>query len=433
MMKHLQLRRRRYYLHWNVPAELRDHPFFGGRAIYTKTLETSDLQQARRMRDTIVAEFNELLERVRAVPRRYRFNHLLAEIRAAVEESCRYNSPDDDDEHLFHAYDVEAAVASGDIVKADAIRVALHGDTSLAQDYAMTLLEAVDGFANEHSHSVNKAVISKARQGAKSLLSVLKVKDIALSQIEPRDVTRWLQAISTKKSDWTRKGYRSALSSCWEWCYLHKEVDGMNPFTAARFKSGIAPQKYQPFTFEQLKVMAETAPLPLRQLIKFGLVTGCRIGELVSLTPEDFEVKGGIALIRIKDGKTTNAVRGIPLPRHLWEELKGHIHSGLWLNRHGKTSPSGWSAKFSAFKGKITGEREKQQCFHSFRGMTITAYQNAGVQEGMTSQIVGHSKQGLTLSYGLYSSGYNYAHQLEAVEKMLAEETMSQLLNLFNK
>ncbi|MNT99889.1 hypothetical protein D3C72_2428610 [compost metagenome] len=51
----------------------------------------------------------------------------------------------------------------------------------------------------------------------------------------------------------------------------------------------------------------------------------------------------------------------------------------------------------------------------------------------MTSQIVGHSKQGLTLSYGLYSSGYNYAHQLEAVEKMLAEETMSQFLKLFNK
>ncbi|MBL0581060.1 DUF6538 domain-containing protein [Aeromonas caviae] len=433
MMKHLQLRRRRYYLHWNVPVELRDHPFFGGRAIYTKTLETSDLQQARRMRDAIVAEFNELLERVRAAPRRHRFNHLLAEIRAAVEESNRYSSPNDDDEHLFHAYDVEAAVASGDLVKADAIRVALHGDSSLAQDYAMTLLEAVDGFANEHSHSVNKAVISKARQGAKSLLSVLKVKDIDLSQIEPRDVTRWLQAISTEKSDWTRKGYRSALSSCWEWCYLHKEVDGTNPFIAARFKSGIAPRKYKPFTFEQLKVMAETASLPLHQLIKFGLVTGCRIGELVSLTPEDFEVKGNITLIRIKDGKTANAVRGIPLPRYLWEELKGHVCSGLWLDRHGKTSPSGWSSKFSVFKGKITGEREKRQCFHSFRGMAITAYQNAGIQEGMTSQIVGHSKQGLTLSYGLYSSGYNYAHQLEAVEKMLAEETMSQFLKLFNK
>ena len=88
MMKHLQLRRRRYYLHWNVPAELRDHPFFSGRAIYTKTLETSDLQQARRMRDTIVAEFNELLERVRAAPRRHRFNHLLAEIRQPSKKAA---------------------------------------------------------------------------------------------------------------------------------------------------------------------------------------------------------------------------------------------------------------------------------------------------------------------------------------------------------
>ncbi|MEH8198248.1 tyrosine-type recombinase/integrase [Aeromonas allosaccharophila] len=433
MMKYLQLRRHRYYLHWNVPVELRELPFFDGRAIYTKTLETSDLQQARRMRDSIVAEFNELLDRARAAPRRHRFKNLLDQIRSAVEESSRYNCPHNTDEHLFHAYDVSTAIASGDVVKADAIRVVLHGDSAVAKDYAMTLIEAVDGFDKSNGHRVNKSVISKARQGAKSLLKILRLKNVPLGQIEPRDVTLWLQEISTEKSDWTRKGYRSALSSVWEWCYLQKEVEGTNPFTASRFKSGIAPQKYKPFTFEQVQAMVVAASPQLKPLIKFGLVTGCRIGELVSLTPEDFEVKGATTLIRIKDGKTANAVRGIPLPQHLWEELKGHIEAGLWLNRNGKTSPSGWSAKFSTFKGKITGEREKKQCFHSFRGMTVTAYQNAGVQEDMTAQIVGHSKQGLTMSYGLYSSGYNYAHQIEAVEKMLAEDAMSLFLKLFNK
>ncbi|WP_279486047.1 hypothetical protein [Aeromonas veronii] len=64
--------------------------------------------------------------------------------------------------------------------------------------------------------------------------------------------------------------------------------------------------------------------------------------------------------------------------------------------------------------------------------MTITAYENAGIPEGMTSQIVGHSKQGLTLSYGLYSSGYNYIHQIAAVAQMLNEDTMKNNLALLN-
>ncbi|MGL4843199.1 MAG: DUF6538 domain-containing protein [Aeromonas veronii] len=84
-MKHLQLRRYRYYLHWNVPKELRDHSFFRGKAIYAKSLQTSDLQQARRMRDAIVSEFMGLLERVREVPRQRHFNTILSEIRQTVE------------------------------------------------------------------------------------------------------------------------------------------------------------------------------------------------------------------------------------------------------------------------------------------------------------------------------------------------------------
>ncbi|WP_421331983.1 tyrosine-type recombinase/integrase [Aeromonas veronii] len=406
-MKHLQLRRYRYYLHWNVPKELRDHSFFRGKAIYAKSLQTSDLQQARRMRDAIVSEFMGLLERVREVPRQRHFNTILSEIRQTVES--------------YRPSDALCAASAAPLAP-------MIGVTPTPAH--ISLRKAVDGFIKGNEDKVHKAILSKARSGAKSLLTVLNKRDVPLSSIQARDVTLWLQSISTDKSDWTRKGYRSALSSCWEWCYLNKQAEGTNPFLGARFKSGIAPKKYEPFTHEQLSAIISRASPQLKALIKFGLVTGCRIGELVCLGVNDFEIKGNVHIIKITDGKTYNSIRGIPLPEHLWRELKDYIINGLWLDRYGNTSPAGWSAKFGRLKAEVTGERDKKNCFHSFRGMTITAYENAGIPEGMTSQIVGHSKQGLTLSYGLYSSGYNYIYQIAAVEKMLNEDTMKNYLAL---
>ncbi|WP_223932256.1 hypothetical protein [Aeromonas caviae] len=71
--------------------------------------------------------------------------------------------------------------------------------------------------------------------------------------------------------------------------------------------------------------------------------------------------------------------------------------------------------------------------FHSFRKMAATGYQRAKVFEGIAAGILGHSRKGLTLSYGLYATGFELQQQLEAVETMLASDYMSQFLKLFNK
>lgn len=68
--------------------------------------------------------------------------------------------------------------------------------------------------------------------------------------------------------------------------------------------------------------------------------------------------------------------------------------------------------------------------FHSFCKMAATGYQRAGVFERITTELPGHSRKGLTMSYGLYATGYELGQLLEAIGTMLASAYMQQYLAL---
>ncbi|WP_407706254.1 DUF6538 domain-containing protein [Aeromonas veronii] len=53
----LQQKANVWYLVWNVPKAIRGLPMFGGRRLYTKTLQTGDLKEAQRKRDLVIPPF----------------------------------------------------------------------------------------------------------------------------------------------------------------------------------------------------------------------------------------------------------------------------------------------------------------------------------------------------------------------------------------
>lgn len=444
----LQQKANGWYLVWNVPKAIRGLPMFGGRRLYTKTLQTGDLKEAQRKRDLIIANFDRLVAQAEEAPKRLRFNAYIEEIQQAIREAEQRIEavvlPGGQEvvvepEGLHHAYDVEAAIARGDEELADAIKLALHGELEVGDKYAITLQEASKAFIESEKAKAAKglkaaapATLSRAKHAAESLASFLGRPAVLLKDVERRDVTLWLGSLAGNKSDSTRVGYLSALSLVWESCYLTRSVEGDNPFKSAGIKSTGDSQSYAPFTPEEMAQIVEKAPHDLRMLTKFGLITGCRLSEIIGLQADSFEISQGVPLVRIKAGKTANSIRAFPLPLGLWEELRQCVVGNVWPVPKSK-NPHGWSSKFGKLKEAATGVRDRTKGFHSLRGMAITAYQRAGIPEDVTAPIVGHGTKGLTMSYGLYSSGHDYSRQLEAVETMLASAYMSQFLKLFNK
>ena len=58
----------------------------------------------------------------------------------------------------------------------------------------------------------------------------------------------------------------------------------------------------------------------------------------------------------------------------------------------------------------------KQHVFHSIRKTAATVFEQAGVPEGITADIIGHEKQ--TMTYGLYSGGTSVEQRKQAVDTM---------------
>ena len=52
--------------------------------------------------------------------------------------------------------------------------------------------------------------------------------------------------------------------------------------------------------------------------------------------------------------------------------------------------------------------------FHSIRKTATTVFEQAGVTEGITADILGHEKQ--TMTYGLYSGGTSIKQRKEAMD-----------------
>lgn len=422
-----------WHLHWNVPRNLRHKPIFRGKAVYSTTLRTSDVYEARKMRDLIVSEFKAMVDESALQESRKAFLAHYAEAKKAREEhSQRIRYMTDEDafdarDDLESAFNVYAAIEKGDTTRADAYLAAIHDKEEVKETYAITLKEAASEFIKEHEGEVAQATLSRIKIASASLLKTIGNKDTKLKDVTPRQVTRWINAIAKDSSDNTRSGYLTALHKMWHWCWEHEHVDGDSPFKGLKIQRQGDETSYEPFTVEEVQQITEQASPELLELIRFGLVTGCRISELVGLTPSSFIVVDGVHAFQIKDGKTDAASRVIPLPLPLYAALKQCVEVNMWSG-----VPRRWSQLFGDLKRKVTGNKERLKVFHSFRHMTATAYEREHIEERITSVLLGHkNKRGESMSYGLYSAGLAPKQYLEAVERMLAGEYMQSFLKLF--
>ena len=90
-----------------------------------------------------------------------------------------------------------------------------------------------------------------------------------------------------------------------------------------------------------------------------------------------------------------------------------YIMSGLTADKYGNRS-NAIGKRFGRLKTRTGLGHE--YVFHSIRKTVITVFENLGVSEGLTADIVGHEKK--TITYGLYSAGHSIRNKSGAIDKL---------------
>ena len=245
----------------------------------------------------------------------------------------------------------------------------------------------------------------------------------------------------------------SSLSTLWRWLIKRGFVEA-NPWVGQgsfdkRPSRGQRPKR--PYSKQELLLLLGADPrqvvgrrygAALAELVRLGLLTGARLNELCELSAGD--VLEAEQAIVIREGKTENARRLIPVHRLAWPLLLKRLQAsgcGLLFPELSPGGPDGkrsWYAtkRYTEFRRSDLGDDNRVD-FHSLRrtfatylerASTLTAAVNASV----TAELMGHTKA--TLAFSLYSGGLtldNLRRAIEALDTVLEPEILEAIRVLY--
>jgi integrase len=188
-------------------------------------------------------------------------------------------------------------------------------------------------------------------------------------------------------------------------------------FNPAEFVSYMeeAESRRRPFTQDEIGKLLKAADSEWRTMILIGFYCGQRLRDCANLTWESVDLLNAtIELTTMKTGRRQDIPIAEPLARHLSALAGDKPDAPLCPSLYGKQSC--WlSAQFYNVMVKAglvperdhqtkgtrrDGKREKNRIsFHSLRFNTTSALKNAGVNDSVTMDIVGHETTAVSRSY----------------------------------
>ena len=249
--------------------------------------------------------------------------------------------------------------------------------------------------------------------------------DLDVRKVDRRMAGQFVSEVLLKSSASQRTVNRkiASLSSMWQWLIKRGFVvenpwRGQGSFAYGRNLSQAkraytADELDMLLTADSVKLMGKRYGTVISDLMRVGLLTGCRISELCEMRLNDVLVEQ--QAVRIVVGKTENARRIIPVHKLIWPIVQqryrtsddGWLFSGLTPS--GPDRKRSWIVvkRYSPFRQKVLGP-SKQIDFHSFRRCFATYLERASthttsVNSSVIAELMGHTKPTLALS--VYSSG----------------------------
>ncbi|MEQ0344089.1 tyrosine-type recombinase/integrase [Klebsiella sp. JB_Kp040] len=349
--------------------------------MWRKTTSTRDLNEARRFR-----------------------NHLLLE----WEELKRKYNPSNPDQWLQQS--IAALHTEGKKNKSRPQPVARSCSIP-------TLCLLRDEYAESYKDRRSYSTLSKSARAVELFLESAKQPDIALERIGRRLVTEFLDTQKEKgAADQSRQNWLTCLGSLYE--FAKRRYDGIpdrNPFHGHNLEARRTIESYQPFTTKQLVTLVENAEEELQGVILIGLYSGMRLDEIASLKRDDIVEIDGIRVFSVTKSKTKAGIRCVPIHSKVlpivdrWLSLKSGEYLLPTANRiqraDGKKGPY-YSQAFTRLRDKMIPEATNRQCYHSLRGHFITCLDRNGVEETRIGTITGQvEKKAKTEAFKTYSAG----------------------------
>ncbi|SOR32031.1 Putative phage integrase (fragment) [Methylorubrum extorquens] len=257
---------------------------------------------------------------------------------------------------------------------------------------------------------------------------VIAIREFAQSQPSNRTVERISRRIAGEfvsgvlmqagASQKTVNRKISSLSSLWRWLRKRGFVEenpweGQGSFVSAvksvRPKRAYeAPELVRLLIADPRSAVGSRYGLVLFDLMRLGLLTGCRIGELCQLRVDD--VIESQQAFRIPQGKTESARRIMPVHRAVWPIIQRRIASSLdgWifsgLTPAGPDGKRSWIVvkRYATFRQAVLGQSGGVD-FHSFRRSFATYLERASthsmaVNSSVIAELMGHVKPTLALA-----------------------------------
>lgn len=428
--KYLKLRHNVWYFQKRVPKVLRE--LYHHTTLIEEPLGTGDIRIARQRRDIRLGQLQqqEMKYREKTSPKQ-RFIGYVEQLNQAAKEVLTASV--DDDLCWTDVLDPETVNKTHDTEYIEAFRVVSQGETT-SDKYGTTLKETLQHFVrnSEREGTHTEGTRDRYQKTVKLFLEYLNTEDIQLKDIKRSEVFNYIDHHLARKSGATVYGDISRLKTLWLHAYSRAWIIGDNPFDKHKINTTRGREKKQPFTRDELKnvlkaIREETLSMQLLTLM--GLYTGARISELVKIRLQDRRDDEGILMmgIAIQDkGKTSAATRWIPVPSQCQPHMekviteatsKGsrYLFHDLITNKEGREGYHAGQVFGKLKKKHVTNRSDKG--FHSFRVMMATFLQQADVTELEAAYLLGHSKKGLTMSYGYYSKGYDSKRLYEAQRK----------------
>ena len=147
----------------------------------------------------------------------------------------------------------------------------------------------------------------------------------------------------------------------------------------------------------------------LKHMIRVGVATGLRRGELLALRWNDIDLNNGLLYVRNRDGHVTKSgkERSVPLAGdakevllHLKEQRSDNLSGPVFLDGRNKPPrPARVSKRFKFYVREAKLKNRKRLHFHSLRHTTASWLAMKGVPMRVIQQILGHASVSQTEVY----------------------------------
>ncbi len=305
------------------------------------------------------------------------------------------------------------------VLQARKIIMELTEEISGVKVIEKSLRTVIADWLERKSPTVSSNTLDSYRTVTGSFLSYMFEQGLAdgdIAAVSRDDVTRYRNEIAKTKAPKTVNRHIKALRS------LFKEAkrDNLiteNPVEFIEPLRSRANVSRRPFTIEELKSILAVADDEWRSLIRFGLYTGQRIGDIATLTWNNIDlIRGEIRLVTKKTGKQLC----IPIAKPLIEHIEGlavsdnpdqpiHAKSHELMMRHGRVNVISNAFADLLFKAglrdsKVSHRKRSEKeldtprkvhalSFHCLRYTAVTLLHEAGVPHAVVQQLIGHDSK----------------------------------------